>query len=516
MLMRCDEAELEGVVDRERRRWEAIPEELFARPVSSGPASPSSEYGSALQLPVSEATRSTDCHFVHFHLFVTERNRIRSTASFLHLANASARSLQEYDSLYCDLSGPARNRPIDHTRALSRINVGPNIVRQTEDAWRLIAKHKRLPNTDQEMHHWIMEDDRRTARKNRSRTALGGYKRHDIRGIKRTLTEGEGSGLKLSLPEGPAGLSLGGSGMASSASATFTFSSTSTSTGTGSGSVGGSVAVAKEMRDEGTSRYFTSNEAGPSTSTPNTKEDQEIDPDRTPTAVKLVTAPLPVPASSQQSATSQRSNGARHKRPNSQTNRLGFVATKPSSQDVLIDDGKPLEPPMKKKNSWNNARTSLLAEKHRRLSDQQKEKEAERASAEGSGSGVPNTIRTEEVRSTRPTWAVVNKSPASSETEDESDDEGGAGMASMAIVKQRMGKPRLLEEAFRRTKAVAVQEMEVDEVSYCGVWVGWSISEIKADEERSGVVSSDHHRYRRLHLRLVKVRSLSCKRSTMR
>jgi hypothetical protein len=89
MLMRCDEAELEGVVDRERRRWEAIPEELFARPVSSGPASPSSEYGSALQLPVSEATRSTDCHFVHFHLFVTERNRIRSTASFLHLANAS-------------------------------------------------------------------------------------------------------------------------------------------------------------------------------------------------------------------------------------------------------------------------------------------------------------------------------------------------------------------------------------------------------------------------------------------
>jgi hypothetical protein len=44
MLMRCDEAELEGVVDRERRRWEAIPEELFARPVSSGPASPASEY----------------------------------------------------------------------------------------------------------------------------------------------------------------------------------------------------------------------------------------------------------------------------------------------------------------------------------------------------------------------------------------------------------------------------------------------------------------------------------------
>jgi hypothetical protein len=43
MLMRCDEAELEGVVDRERRRWEAIPEELFARPVSSGPSSPGSE-----------------------------------------------------------------------------------------------------------------------------------------------------------------------------------------------------------------------------------------------------------------------------------------------------------------------------------------------------------------------------------------------------------------------------------------------------------------------------------------
>jgi hypothetical protein len=326
-----------------------------------------------------------------------------------------------------------------------------------------------------------MEDDRRTARKNRSRTALGGYKRHDIRGIKRTLTEGEGSGLKLNLPEGPAGLSLGGSGMASSASATFTFSSISTSmstgTSTGSGSAGGSVAVAKEMRDEGTSRYFASNEAGPSTSTPNTKEAQEIDPDRTPTAVKLVTAPLPVPASSQQSATSQRSNGARHKRPNSQTNRLGFVATKPSSQEIA-------QPPVKNKNSWNNARTSLLAEKRRRLSDHQKEEEAERASAEGSGSGsnkldmarpgsnagtATNTIRAEE-RSARPTWAVVNKSPASSDTEDESDNEGGAGMASMAIVKQRMGKPRLLEEAFRRTKAVAVQEMEVDEVS-CSTWI---------------------------------------------
>ena len=333
-----------------------------------------------------------------------------------------------------------------------------------------------------------MEDDRRTARKNRSRTALGGYKRHDVRGIKRTLTEGEGSsGLKLNLPEGPAGLSLGGSGMASSASATFTFSSTSTSastsTGTGSGSAGGSAAVAKEMRnDGGTSRYFTSNEAGASTSTPNTKEAQEVDPDRTPTAVKLVTVPVPVPASSQQSATSQRSS--QRKRPNSQTNRLGFLATKPSSQDVVINNEKPLEPtqpPMKKKkNSWNNARTSLLAEKRRRLSDHQKEEEAKRASAEGSGSGsnkldmarpgsnagsaVTNTIRAEE-RSARPTWAVVNKSPASSETEDESDDEGGAGMASMAIVKQRMGKPRLLEEAFRKTKAVAVDEMEVDEVS---------------------------------------------------
>jgi hypothetical protein len=507
MLMRCDEAELEGVVDRERRRWEAIPEELFARPASSGPASPSSEYGSALQLPVSEATRSTDRHFVHFHLFVTERNRIRSTASFLHLAHTSARSLQEYDTLYADHSGLARNRPIDHTRSVSRIHVGPNIVRQTEDAWRLIAKHKRLPNNDQEMHHWIMEDDRRTARKNRSRTALGGYKRHDIRGIKRTLTEGEGEGLKLNLPEGPAGLSLGGSGMASSASATFTFSSTST--GTGSGSLGGSAAVAKQMRDEGTSRYFTSNEAGPSTSTPNTKEDQEIDPDRTPTAVKLVTAPLPVPASSQQSATSQRSNGARHKRPNSQTNRLGFVATKPSSQEIA-------QPPVKNKNSWNNARTSLLAEKRRRLSDHQKEEEAKRASAEGSGSGVPNTIRTEEVRSARPTWAVVNKSPASSETEDESDDEGGAGIASMAVVKQRMGKPRLLEEAFRRTKAVAVQEMEVDEVS-CLTWM--ASLELKPRLTGSVILnfdSSDRHRYRRLHLRLVKVRSLPCRRSTTR
>jgi hypothetical protein len=141
---------------------------------------------------------------------------------------------------------------------------------------------------------------------------------------------------------------------------------------------------------------------------------------------------------------------------------------KPSSQDVLIGDEKPLEPPMKKRNSWNNARTSLLAEKRRRLSDHQKEEEGKRASVEGSGSGVPNTIRAEE-RSARPTWAVVNKSPASSETEDESDDEGGAGMASMAIVKQRMGKPRLLEEAFRKTKAVAVQEMEVDEVS-CSTW----------------------------------------------
>jgi hypothetical protein len=301
--------------------------------------------------------------------------------------------------------------------------------------------------------------------------------------------------------------------MASSASATFTFSSTSTSmstgTSTGSGSAGGSVAVAKEMRDEGTSRYFTSNEAGPSTSTPNTKEDQEIDPDRTPTAVKLVTAPLPVPASSQQSATSQRSNGARHKRPNSQTNRLGFVATKPSSQEIA-------QPPVKNKNSWNNARTSLLAEKRRRLSDHQKEEEAKRASAEGSGSGVPNTIRTEEVRSARPTWAVVNKSPASSETEDESDDEGGAGIASMAVVKQRMGKPRLLEEAFRRTKAVAVQEMEVDEVS-CLTWM--ASLELKPRLTGSVILnfdSSDRHRYRRLHLRLVKVRSLPCRRSTTR
>jgi hypothetical protein len=156
---------------------------------------------------------------------------------------------------------------------------------------------------------------------------------------------------------------------------------------------------------------------------------------------------------------------------------LGFVATKPSSQEIA-------QPPVKNKNSWNNARTSLLAEKRRRLSDHQKEEEAERASAEGSGSGsnkldmarpgsnagtATNTIRAEE-RSARPTWAVVNKSPASSDTEDESDNEGGAGMASMAIVKQRMGKPRLLEEAFRRTKAVAVQEMEVDEVS-CSTWI---------------------------------------------
>jgi hypothetical protein len=47
MLMRCDEAELEGVVDRERRRWQAMPEELFARPVSPGSASPASERRSA-------------------------------------------------------------------------------------------------------------------------------------------------------------------------------------------------------------------------------------------------------------------------------------------------------------------------------------------------------------------------------------------------------------------------------------------------------------------------------------
>lgn len=347
-----------------------------------------------------------------------------------------------------------------------------------------------------------MEDDRRTARKNRSRTALGGYKRHDVRGIKRTLTEGEGEGLsRLKLP---VGLSLGGSGMASSASATFTFSSTSTSTSTstgmGSGSVGGSAAVTKEMRNDGkTSRYFASNEAGPSTSTPNTKKD--IDPDRTPTAVKLVTAPVPVPASSQQSATSQRSS--QRKRPNSQTNRLGFLATKPSSQDIVIDNEKPLEPsqsPMKKKSSWNNARTSLLAEKRRRLSDHQKEEEAKRASAEGSGSGsnkldmarpgsnagsaVTNTIRAEEERSARPTWAVVNKSPASSDTEDDDENEDGRpGMASMAVVKQRMGRPRLLEEAFRRTKAVAVEEMEVDEVSRL-TWMDYLEFGTEADGKR--------------------------------
>lgn len=266
------------------------------------------------------------------------------------------------------------------------------------------------------------------------------------------------------------------------------------------------IPVAGRSTDEaGRSTYFTptsSSRAGEGSTmdTPKARvkvpsASAEEDPDRTLNAVKVVD-PQPL-SQSRMSSTSQRSTASQsrsQRKRNSQSNRLGFAATKPASQDAPVEvDVKLINPsegvldgPLKRKAyAWNNARA--VAAKRRRLSDE-KQVETRRSQAEGERSTnvvsenvSSNPIRTEE-RPPRPTWTT--KSPSVSDTEEEDEeDEVPMSMAAIKRGKQtQKSGPRLLEEAFRRTKtAVVDMEIEVDEVSPGSV-VGGSPQQ-KADEE---------------------------------
>ena len=362
--------------------------------------------------------------------------------------------------------------------------------------------------------------------KNRARTALGGYKRHDIRGIKRTATEGlEGLGD----PPLSAGMVVSRS-----------LTQTTEQDGKGDGRAQSvPIAVAQGSTNEGgRSTYFPAivhgSRAVESSTTATPRDPGQIsiadeDLDQTPIALRTAEPPTaPAPASSQLSTHSQRSSASQRKR-NSQSNRLGFVAMKPSSQDIAVDvDVKPmvqvgpipmaLVQPVAKAHSWNNTRrTEIVEEKRRRLSDETEAEERRSSAVAGgmeadgiAGPSKPHTwnnarrkglveekrwrisadreqaqvglgdatvrakdpephdpSRTQPMRTedgpARSTWAV--KSPSNSDTEDEDDDEDGSVPMTMAAVKrgQAVG-PRLLEDAFRKTKTIAVVDMEVDEV----------------------------------------------------
>jgi hypothetical protein len=341
-------------------------------------------------------------------ILYAERNRTRSTASFLHMKDLASQSMFHHDCVYTDLREVRRRQAA--RAAVPPIRVGSIVVKQ--NSWGLIEKYGRLPRNDLEMDKWLAAD---RALEKRKRTALGGFKKEgygkeDIRGLKRTASS------VVEVRDNPV--------VKRSKSVPFTVAESSTNAA-------------------GRSTHFDVNHEVK-------EESAAVDPKRGfPAAAVDATREIPAPTSSQRGQTMR-------SRPNSQSIRHTFAATKPSSQDIPEAKANNAEPkPLKPVNGWNNARRkSGLEEKRRRLSE---EKEKEKKTRE---EGDQGTV------SRRPVWAT--KVPGDdSDTEEEEEDAGLSSMGT-ATARSYTARPRLLETAFRKTMAqrtVDKVNVEVDEVS---------------------------------------------------